>query len=478
MAAPATTVSTPAELAEYVRAHPSALVGVVTDAAEIAPLFDSLAEQLAATDWRIVRVPENVSADDVVARLAATFAVISAPAPRPGGTLADWRERLFAGLRNEQLAAQARLVTAKQQGAEPAPIDRDVAGWLAAGLIDLLGDPITGAAFVKSGTGVIARIAAGDVDVQFAEADFVRPEGIKFLEAARPAQMMLTKLSLASTNQFRAAAARLMNRVLDSLLVPVHAVSEALQAEESVVLIENPAALGDGSSFISLPARCRLVVAALDEAAIPLALRDRVLLVSYAEVLVRPVATRPIESELDSALRAFQIERQRAEVFMQRDMLRAKDLPDNLESVLASGDAGIISECSADLRARLAAVWRQWFVTQLADLDAEGLLAHTKISSDDEFTEAVLAHFGDDNARLPLPLIDADIAVAEQVIADLQQRQNFGQTESRASAEEVIAFDEAVAAGGAPLEMLTDAVKDWLREEKRDLTRYRIVRID
>ena len=114
-------------------------------------------------------------------------------------------ERLIAGLHDEQLHAQERVQSAKQTGAAPNSFDRDTASWLAAGLADLLDDAATGESFLRSGKGKIALLASGELDVRFAENDFLRPDGIKFLEASRQAQTMLTKLSLASTNQYRLA---------------------------------------------------------------------------------------------------------------------------------------------------------------------------------------------------------------------------------------------------------------------------------
>lgn len=128
-----------------------------------------------------------------------------------------WREGFISGLREEQLAAAARVGSAKQSAETPDSFDRDVAGWLAAGLVDLLADKVTGAIFITPPRGIFARLAAGEVDAQFNVADFLRPAGLRFMEAGRAAQSMLTKLSLASTSQFRDAAVRLANLALTRL---------------------------------------------------------------------------------------------------------------------------------------------------------------------------------------------------------------------------------------------------------------------
>ena len=132
----------------------------------------------------------------------------------------DVRNLLIAGLQREQQRAQERVAMAKQLGATPDPFDRDVAGWLAKGLGDLLDDPITAKQFSIDGQGTIAvlaeQLASGAATARFGESDFLRPDELRFLEAGRPAQVMLTKLNLSSTNQFRVAAANLLNRIVET----------------------------------------------------------------------------------------------------------------------------------------------------------------------------------------------------------------------------------------------------------------------
>ena len=70
----------------------------------------------------------------------------------------EYRDQLIAQLREEQRGAQQRVAQAKEQGIAPEPFDRDVAGWLADGLCDLLADKITGESFLRPGRGIICLL--------------------------------------------------------------------------------------------------------------------------------------------------------------------------------------------------------------------------------------------------------------------------------------------------------------------------------
>jgi len=169
----------------------------------------------------------------------------------------ELRDRLIARLRAEQQEAQARVASGKQQGTSPAPVDRDVAGWLAAGLADLFSDPITAKQFLNDSKGIIARLAGqlsdGSPLSRFAESDFLRPADIRFMEATRPAQTMLTKLNLASTNQFRVAAAELMNRIVDTLAPTPQ---PAIESVAPIWLIDD----AEAGIFEKLGSGCRAVI--------------------------------------------------------------------------------------------------------------------------------------------------------------------------------------------------------------------------
>ena len=206
------TFGTPTDMSRFIEGHDR--VGILVTGEVRAALFDSLTELLAREKRRIVRILDS----DHLAVLRQSFGDLPTPIPTPTArTSAEWRDVLVAGLREEQQSAQERVAAAKAIEVPIDPFDRDVSSWLAAGLRDLFDDPITAASFLIEGKGIFARLAAGVTEVRFAESDFLRPDGIRFLEAGRPAQSMLTKLTLASTSQYRVAAARLLNRVLEQI---------------------------------------------------------------------------------------------------------------------------------------------------------------------------------------------------------------------------------------------------------------------
>jgi hypothetical protein len=195
--------------------------------------------ELCADGREVTRVPAGVSIDKILGRAV----LPPAPAPAPVSK-EELRDRLVTQLLQEQQRAQERVVAARQANTTPEPLDRDAAGWLAKGLADLLADPITAHAFLIEGKGAITRLAEREAASGFVENDFLRPDDIRFLEASRPAQTMLTKLSLASTNQFRAAAATLMNRVVGQL--PSAGPPAAPPAPASWLLLEDVSSLPPG----------------------------------------------------------------------------------------------------------------------------------------------------------------------------------------------------------------------------------------
>jgi hypothetical protein len=195
--------------------------------------------ELRAAGREVTRVPAGVSVDNILGRPV----LPPAPAPAPVSK-EELRDRLVTELLQEQQRAQERVAAARQANTTPEPLDRDAAGWLAKGLADLLGDPVTAKSFLVEGKGAIARLAEREAASGFVENDFLRPDDIRFLEASRPAQAMLTKLSLSSTNQFRAAAAILMNRVVGQL--PSTSPPAAPPAPTPWLLLEDAASLPPG----------------------------------------------------------------------------------------------------------------------------------------------------------------------------------------------------------------------------------------
>lgn len=199
------------DLTRAVLAESAPQVGVVVDEALRAGIAEALTVALQNSPRRLIDLPAEPELPSTAKR-----------------TPEDWRDQLIAELRTAQAAAQERSAAAKQQGLAADPFDRDVAGWLAAGLCDLFADKTTGEFFR---VGIFNRLVS-DPSARFVEADFLRPDGIKFLEAGRPAQSMLTKLSLASTTQFRAAAVRLMNQIVDKLAVPAPQATVVVSSNE------------------------------------------------------------------------------------------------------------------------------------------------------------------------------------------------------------------------------------------------------
>ena len=160
---------------------------------------------------------------------------------------------LLERLTEAQQAAQARVAEARAANVPVDAFDRDVATWLAAGLRDLLNDAVTGASFTATGTGIIDRVNR-DPDTRFEESDFLRPDGIRFLEAGRAAQSMMTKLNLSSTNQYRVAAARVMNALL----------AQPLAASPSELVPEEPLAASPLEAVPEIPVMATPQAAEID----------------------------------------------------------------------------------------------------------------------------------------------------------------------------------------------------------------------
>ncbi len=400
----------------------------------------------------------------------------------------EYRDRLIAGLRTEQEAAKYRVDAAKQQGASPDAADREVATWLATGLCDLLADPITGESFVKSGRGVIARLASGEPEARFAEADFLRPDGIRFMEAGRAAQSMLTKLSLISTNQFRAAAARLLNSIVE-VKKGVRTLSTARSAmilndvdegggkgpdtffdpsaPAPIILVEDAAIL-DGFAIGAQP--CSLIVASADESALRKVLPASAVIYRYEEprpaVVESPGPTQPV---VDRLAAEFQEECARARLFVERGVLA--ELPETVHQ-----DAS--EPALHALRQALTLAWQHWFAQKLADFDAEWFLAFEEFEMFGATIAAIQDAWQSSGAvGVPLPSSGRDFELAEKIFAEFRRLEKEWSIYFRTPVDEGIAFDAAVAAGAA-CSTFHQGVEWWLRTENRDWSRYRIVRVE
>jgi hypothetical protein len=425
-------------LDELLRALPgdAPAIGIV-----VAPsLRAGLLAALTTTDRHVICVPGDPG--------------IQSPAPVGAiRTAESWRDALLVELRREQSAAQERVAVAREQGGTPDPFDRDVAGWLAAGLCDLFADKITGESFL---TGVFARLAADAANANFVESDFLRPDGIRFLEACRPAQAMLTKLSLASTSQFRALAVRLMNQMKSNLAV------------------------------------CSIVVVGESETEVRERLPELATLFRLVEMApaIRPAIVEDLERLLDD----LRLASAQTELFRQRGLANV-EAPEEIKAELATllAAAGIAYDTAqhllergqtalATVRQSLAAAFQRWFADQLASIDAEWFLRQ-----DPEWDFLDVTRYMDgvreillrtDDTAIKLPATEAEFVSVEKFIASLKDLDDQWRTHLWTQVEEGMAFDAAVAAGGAPLEMLTEGVEWWLKKENRDWKKYRIVRGD
>ena len=446
--------SDPSDVARFIEGHN--LVGILVAAEKRESLFASLAEFLAGPKRRILRL----AAVHQLAILQESVDDLLTPPPAISRSAIEWRDVLIAGLRVEQQSAQERIAAAKTVDAPIDSFERDVASWLAAGLRDLFEDEITGASFLADGKGVFARLSSGVSAVRFIESDFLRPDGIRFLEASRPAQSMLTKLTLASTNQYRVAASRLLNRILELIDAPraeaplVQRLAQTLtdRGEELILLMEEagPPEAYDWLRDVASP--IRVIVAITEGNILPI----QAALLRYADAPIAPILPDP-------AAREYLAEKTRAELFIQRGLLRRED----------------VSEEVGEIRQRLADVWRKWFTGQLEDFDAEGFLTHEEeVATLARHIAAVTRIWEKSEVALRMPENEQDFADADRAIAEIRRLDRQWRVRNCTPIEEGMAFDAAVAAGGAPLDMLTEGVRWWLRNENKDWEKYRIVRID
>jgi hypothetical protein len=344
---------------------------------------------------------------DLVAFLRQTLTSDSTAPQSPD----EWRAAVIAGLQERKQQALIRVAAARDAGAVPDPFDRDVAGWLASGLVDLLEDPVTGESFRRP-SGAFERLAI-DANASFTEADFTRPADLRFLEAARPAQAMMTKLSLASTSQYREAAARLANRVL------------AERTKENVVFLDDPAQrhavspnverlVGIGEAFAAWPNVCRF-----DDAPAPL----------------NPMFI------IEQALRE--------------------------EGILADGGESV----------EIEQAWRTWFAAQLDQFNSDELLLIEEFTEFEPLIERTRQEWGNDQVPvLKLPTSRADVQRVKAFFARIKEMRDMERLINTDYAEMAIwRFDQAIKAGTATLDLLEPETWEMLEQQGRDLSRYRIV---
>jgi hypothetical protein len=398
------TFLTPAEMVAIVEDPAASLIGIIVLPDQCSTLFDALESFLTNTNRKVVRI---AGGESVVNRIK--------PKPKPQETSArtpsEWRERLIAELREEQRRARQMVQDCKQAGMAPNPSDRDSASWLAEGLRDLLGDPITGAAFITPNKGAIARLAADENGARFLETDFLRPESIRFMEAGRAAQSMLTKLSLSSTNQFRVAAAGLMNRIVDRL-AEARTEKTRLPNVPDTLLVEDAESL---AGFVNGDFTGSLVVAAADEDSLRRWLPASALLYRYTEPVAAVIQPPTPIVEIEPLTIAFDAEVARARLFVDRGVL--EELPQS--AVGTRNEAALNS-----LREILALAWRQWFLSQLADLDAERFVSFEAFN---KFARMV-AFLQDSwqstsEITLPVPTSAHHLDLVESIISELHQLQ-------------------------------------------------------
>lgn len=467
------------ELVRVVDANEASTVGIIASTSSRAVLLAALTDHFSDLNRRVVHVPTDQLIAELKASLPEWFAEPAEPRTSPD----SWRDDLSTELRKTQAAAQERTVIARQQGGNADPFDRDVAGWLAAGLCDLFADKITGESFLN---GVFRRLVENPASARFTEADFLRPDGLKFLEAARSAQSMLTKLSLASTGQFRAAAVRLTNDLLGKLSNPTP------QIPEAVILVENV----DSLSGWNVPASVRLFVFDADEARLRERLSDQTVLVRFAE---QPTENQLADrAELELILADLQSGASRIALFQQHGLL-VPDAPDLViiqdliaETSRLQTETTISHDVVVAIRERAAVVlesthkalndaWQRWFAQQLNGIDAEWFLRQDPewdFLDVPEYMEGAREVLLNPVASARLPVNETDFETAKELIAGLHDLDRQWRGHPWTPIEEGMAFDAAVAAGGAPLNMYTKGVRWWLKKENRDWKKYRIVRVD
>jgi hypothetical protein len=436
-------------------------VGIVADPSLHLSLIEALSARLANANWHTVGLPLDLQGDDLSTHLATILPYSPFAPAQVRATSEAWRDDLSIELRREQVAAQERIAAAKQQGAAVDPFDRDVAGWLAAGLCDLFADKFTGESFLK---GAFARLAT-DSSAIFVEADFLRPDGIRFMEAGRPAQSMLTKLSLASTTQFRAAAVRLVNQLKNRLKSTVREMHHK-----------------------------RVVFVGTNEAQLRELLTDDAPFFRYIE---QPAVVPSVfAGERERILTNLKRTNEQLRLFVKRRLfvIDGADLERNLvdaENKLAvspideDAERQSLDNAHAELvsaQQSLQIVWQRWFAEQLAGIDAEWFLRQ---DPDWDFLDVPQYMDGvrdillrTEDTAIKLPANEDDFAAAEKFIAALRELDRRWRSQLLSPVEDGMAFDAAVAAGGAPLDLFTKDIEWWLKTENKDWSKYRIVRVD
>jgi hypothetical protein len=169
------------------------------------------------------------------------------------------RQRFMTALEKTETEAKKRLAEAKERGTSPGPQDRDVGTWLAKGLRDFFGDPVSGRPFLAQKTGVFWQLASVESSTSpWCPEQFARQEGVDILKAGNAAQAFYKKLNLTS-DQFRVASATLMNELTPGILaalaptteLPIGVIVKNLQQElaasgrEFLLLIEESNTEGD-----------------------------------------------------------------------------------------------------------------------------------------------------------------------------------------------------------------------------------------
>ncbi|MCE9530129.1 MAG: hypothetical protein K8T89_03175 [Planctomycetes bacterium] len=403
-------------------------------------------------------------------------------------------ERLIAALDEEQKLAQERVAATKAQGTNPNSFDRDTAGWLAKGLIDLFTDPIAKEPFLLR------------KQPRFSEADFLRPENFRFMEAGRAAQSMVTKLNLASTNQYRVAAARLMNQILDRLASP------AIEKPSIWRIIDWSPADADAvldlaGAYLDLaPFKRDELLAHLfreNEPSVPTGvILERLADMAIAKrlIVVEPQPEESFEAvfaealtEVDRAWGGLTALVDRAALFHERGLLRTRDIPrmpsleksmtevvkcvqenprDLLESKAFRNLLKGFAKQQDSLRNKLADAWTSWRATMIPVLD-EAAMRRLEAIPENAFVVREIREIDQQ-----LAILSGSDAVTFETIQSVenlaaQLRARLETIPRLLEDAEVDAFLAAVANGGAPLELLTEVVLRRLRET----TAWEILRV-
>jgi len=395
-----------------------------------------------------------------------TPADVPRPATTPTFTPEELQTRLCGALREEQRLAQERVAGAKQQGQSPNPVDRDTAGWLAQGLVDLFNDPITSEMFLK---GILVRAGADLANTRFTEKDFLRPDGLRFLEAGRSAQSMLTKLNLASTAQYRAAAAALVNRALDTLVTPT----------PIVLLVEDERSLRGWTS-----AADQFFALVEDEATVPMGYPYwKIVDTTPAVVPTVVVEEQPPPLPIDPEIRARLVEIKsrfttlveqvtlfhRHELLKPRDVIRATAIETRVDALL--NDEGALRQESASAypfkhQERLLALWKK----KIANAWNRRLNEWTVLDGDSSHREQFLPE--DDPFRMSLarlqewrgrePVAEEELVEVEQAAVEFSSLK--ADLPARLDDAEFRSFQAEAEAGGVPFDRLNDMILRRLRE--------------